>query len=130
MRSSSLMTVTPYDFNLHGRIENYRARLYELLKALDATVREQMEAVSGDKLEGKGRISYTANPPRWSLFWRGRGGEYEASLMAFAQGGAWVVHGRTGLNRPFQNRPAARDRDVAAIRQELESQVQTDIVLL
>jgi hypothetical protein len=124
------MAITPYDFNLHGRVENYRARLYELLKALDALVREQMESVSSDKLEGKGRVSYTTNPPRWSLSWRGRDGEYEASLMAFAQGGAWVVHGRTGLNRPFSNLAGARERDMAAIRQELESQVQTDIVLL
>jgi hypothetical protein len=37
--------------------------------------------------------------------------------MAFAQGGAWVIHGRTGLTRPYRNVQISRERDAALIRQ-------------
>ncbi len=122
--------VSAADFALHGRVENYREGLTELLSALDALVREQMEAVNRERLEGKGRIDYATLPPRWTLAWRTRQGNFEANLAAFAQGGAWVIHGRTGLDRPFHNLPEARARDAPAIRQELEDQIATDVPII
>jgi hypothetical protein len=124
------MPVTYADFLLHGRVENYRARLTDLLVELDKLVREQMEALNVEKLEGKGRVVYTIKPPEWTLAWRAKGGEYEANLMAFAQGGAWVIHGRMGLNRPYRNVKSLREKDAALIRQETLDQIDTDIRLL
>ncbi|HYM51066.1 MAG TPA: hypothetical protein VET65_10925 [Candidatus Limnocylindrales bacterium] len=121
------MSVTASDFQLHGRIENYRERLTEILTELDRIVREVMEQVNRDRLEGTGRITYETLPPRWTLAWRAMGGRYEANLMAFAQGGAWVIHGRTGLDRPFRNFAGARERDVRAIRAEVIGQLETDV---
>jgi len=126
------MPVTEADFNLQGRVENYRERLFELLVALDALVREQMEAVNREKLGGSGVISYERQPPRWTLAWRGksRRSNYEVNLMAFAQGGAWVIHGRMGLDRPFRNVKSVRERDEAAIRREILDQLTVDETLL
>ena len=126
------MPVTEADFNLQGRVENYRERLFELLVALDSLVRQQMEAVNREKLGGTGAISYERQPPRWTLAWRARGrrANYEVNLMAFAQGGAWVIHGRMGLDRPFRNLKSARERDEATIRQEIVDQLTVDETLL
>ena len=124
------MPVTEADFNLQGRVENYRERLYELLVALDALVREQFEAVNREKLGGNGRIGYERQPPRWTLAWKVKGRQYEVNLMAFAQGGAWVIHGRMGLDRPFRNLKSVRERDEAALRQEILDQVTADLGLL
>ena len=125
------MPVTEADFNLQGRVDNYRERLYELLIALDELVRRTMEAVNGDKLQGRGAISYEPRPPRWTLAWKAKTRRpYEVNLMAFAQGGAWVIHGRMGLDRPFRNLKSVRERDEAAIRQEIEDQVSVDETLL
>ena len=126
------MPVTEADFNLQGRVDNYRERLFELLVALDALVRQQMEAVNRDKLSGTGAISYERQPPRWTLAWRARGERrnFEVNLMAFAQGGAWVIHGRMGLDRPFRNLKSVRERDEATIRQEIVDQLTVDETLL
>ena len=61
------MTVTSADFQLHGRIENYREQLTEILAELDRLVREVMEQVNREKLEGKGKVVYEPLPPRWTL---------------------------------------------------------------
>ncbi len=124
------MPITAADFALHGRVENYRERLTELLVELDKLVREQMEAVSRDRLEAKGRIDYATLPPCWTLAWRTREGNFEANLAAFAQGGAWIIHGRSGLNRPFHNLPSARERDAANIRQEIEDQIASSVPII
>ena len=124
------MPVTEADFNLQGRVDNYRERLFELLVALDALVRDQLEAVNREKLGGAGRITYETQPPRWTLAWKAKGRSYEANLMAFAQGGAWVIHGRMGLDRPFRNLKSVRERDEAAIRQETLDQITADVGLL
>jgi hypothetical protein len=121
------ITVTSADFQLHGRIENYRERLTEILVELDRLVREQMEAINTEKLGGTGKVIYETRPPRWTLAWRAKGGRYEANLMAFAQGGAFVIHGRVGLDRPFRNFAGTRERDVAAIRDEILGQLETDV---
>lgn len=121
------MTVTSADFPLHGRVENYREPLAEILVELDRVVRDAMEAVNREKLESTGRVVYEPLPPRWTLAWRARGGRYEANLMAFAHGGAFVIHGRTGLTRPFRNFASTRDRDLAAIREEILGQLETDV---
>jgi hypothetical protein len=126
------MPVTEADFNLQGRVDNYRERLTELLVSLDGLVRKQMDAVNGERLDGKGAISYEIRPPRWTLSWRPKGHRFnfEATLMAFAQGGAWVIQGRMGLDRPFRNLKSVRDRDQAAIRQEILDQVDANEVVL
>ncbi len=126
----SRMPVTEADFNLQGRVDNYRERLFELLVALDALVRDQLEAVNREKLGGAGRITYGTQPPRWTLAWKAKGRPYEVNLMAFAQGGAWVIHGRMGLDRPFRNIKSVRERDDAAIRQEILDQITADVGLL
>ena len=123
------MTVTRADFALHGRIDNYRARLTDLLVELDRMVREVMDDVNRSRLGGKGEIRYETLPPRWTLAWQADHRRYEASLMTFAQGGAWVIHGRMGLDRPFRGDPAAAERDRAAIRQEVADQVATELGL-
>jgi hypothetical protein len=122
--------VTEADFNLQGRVENYRERVFELLIALDAMVRQQLEALNREKLSGTGRIFYEPRPPRWTLAWKGRGRAYEVNLMAFAQGGAWVIHGRMGLDRPFRNQKNVRERDEATLRQEILDQLATDVTIL
>ena len=126
------MPVTAADFNLQGRVDNYRERLFELLVALDALVRDQMNEVNSEKLGGSGVISYERQPPRWTLAWRakGRRRNFEVNLMAFAQGGAWVIHGRMGLDRPFGNLKSVRERDEAAIRQEILDQLTVDETIL
>src|SRR5207245_10310548 len=111
---------------LQGGVDNYRERLYQLLIALDRLVRDQLEAVNREKLGGKGTISYEARPPRWTLAWKTKRRHYEVNLMAFAQGGAWVIHGRMGLDRPFRNLTSVRERAAATRRQETVDQVATD----
>ncbi len=120
------MPVTEADFQLQGRIDNYREQLFELLIALDRLVQDQLATINGQKLGGRGKVTYEPRPPRWTLAWRGKGRDYEVNLMAFAQGGAWVIHGRMGLDRPFRNLKSVRERDEAALRQEIVDQVATD----
>lgn len=126
------MPVTQADFNLQGRVDNYRERLTELLAALDGLVRDRMESVSQERLDGKGTIAYETRPPRWTLSWKPKGHRFnfEATLMAFAQGGAWIIQGRMGLDRPFRNLKSARERDLAAIRQEILEQINADEAVL
>ena len=124
------MPVTEADFNLQGRVDNYRTRVFGLLVALDALVRQQFEVLNREKLGGAGQISYEPRPPRWTLAWKTKGRRYEVNLMAFAQGGAWVIHGRMGLDRPFQNLKSTRERDEAAIRQEILDQISVDTTIL
>jgi hypothetical protein len=126
------MPVTEADFQLQGRIDNYREILFELLIALDARVQAQLAQVNKEKLGGRGRVSYEARPPRWTLAWKGAKGHriYEVNLMAFAQGGAWVIHGRMGLDRPFRNLKSVRERDEATLRQEILDQVAIDETVL
>jgi acetyl esterase/lipase len=119
--------VTETDFNLQGRIDNYRERLTVLLIALDRTVQAQLDAVNQAKLGGSGRVSYDRKPPRWTLTWKAKGRSYEVNLMAFAHGGAWVVQGRMGLDRPFRNLTSARPVDEESIRREAEDQITTDL---
>ena len=126
----SRMPVTEADFLLQGRVDNYCERLYQLLIALDRMVRDELEAVNRDKLGGKGSIGYEPRPPRWTLAWNTRRKHFEVNLMAFAQGGAWVIHGRMGLDRPFSNLKSVRERDEAALRQEILDQVATDETIL
>jgi hypothetical protein len=122
--------VTEADFNLQGRVENYRERLLLLLIELDTLVQEQLAALNREKLSGRGRVGYEGRPPRWTLAWRGRGRNYEVNLMAFAQGGAFVIHGRMGLDRPFRNLKSVRERDEALLRQEILDQIATDETIL
>ena len=125
------MPVTEADFNLQGRVDNYREQLFELLIALDALVQQQLGAINGEKLNGRGRLTYEPRPPRWTLAWKSKGHRvYEVNLMAFAQGGAWVIHGRMGLDRPFRNLKSVRERDEAMLRQEILDQVATDETVL
>jgi hypothetical protein len=124
------MPVTEADFQLQGRIDNYREQLFELLIALDRLVQDQLAAINGEKLGGRGKVTYEPRPPRWTLAWRGKGRDYEVNLMAFAQGGAWVIHGRMGLDRPFRNLKSVLERDEAALRQEIVDQVATDETVL
>jgi len=126
----SRMPVTEADFQLQGRVDNYRERLYQLLIALDRLVREELEAVNREKLSGQGNIGYEPRPPRWTLAWKTKRRNYEVNLMAFAQGGAWVIHGRMGLDRPFRNLKSVRERDEATLRQEILDQVATDESIL
>ena len=125
------MPVTEADFNLQGRVDNYRERLFQLLTALDGMVRQQLTGLNREKLNGRGQLSYQGRPPRWSLAWKGKGHRiYEVNLMAFAQGGAWVLHGRMGLDRPFRNLKSVRERDDTALRQEILDQLAVDETLL
>ena len=119
--------VTEADFNLQGRVDNYREQLFELLIALDKLVQQQLADVNREKLNGRGQTTYEPRPPRWTLAWKNKGHRiYEVNLMAFAQGGAWVIHGRMGLDRPFRNLKSIRARDEALLRQEIVDQVATD----
>jgi hypothetical protein len=124
------MPVTSTDFNLQGRIENYRERVTRLLYALDQLIRQELGAVNQERLQGKAATTYEIRPPRWSLAWKHKGDDFEANLMAFVQGGAWVVHGRMGLDRPFRNLPEVQERDRAAIRQEINDQLDAVIAEL
>ncbi|TMC42880.1 MAG: hypothetical protein E6J25_07145 [Chloroflexi bacterium] len=125
------MPVTEADFNLQGRVDNYREQLFELLIALDKLVQQQLADVNREKLNGRGQTTYEPRPPRWTLAWKNKGHRiYEVNLMAFAQGGAWVIHGRMGLDRPFRNLKSIRPRDQALLRQEIVDQVATDETLL
>jgi hypothetical protein len=124
------MPVSATDFNLQGRIENYRERVTRLLRALDQLIRDEMQAINQERLSGQGMITYEVRPPRWSLAWKHGGQDDEANLMAFVQGGAWVVHGRMGLDRPFRNLPEVKERDRAAIRQEIAEQLDAEIAEL
>ncbi|HEY8678701.1 MAG TPA: hypothetical protein VIN39_08740 [Candidatus Dormibacteraeota bacterium] len=120
------MPITAADFNLQGRVDNYRERLTELLIELDRLVKDEMEAANRDKLGGGGLVTYETRPPRWNLAWKAAGRRYEVSLMTFAQGGAWVIHGRMGLDRPFRGQKSARERDIAELRKEIADQMTTD----
>ena len=125
------MPVTEADFNLQGRVDNYREQLFELLIALDGLVQKQLAAVNAETLGGRGQLTYEPRPPRWTLAWKSKGHRvYEVNLMAFAQGGAWVIHGRMGLDRPFRNLKSVRERDEALLRQEIVDQVATDETVL
>jgi hypothetical protein len=125
------MPVTEADFNLQGRVDNYREQLFELLIALDSLVQKQLAAVNSEKLSGRGQVTYEPRPPRWTLAWKSKGHRvYEVNLMAFAQGGAWVIHGRMGLDRPFRNLKSVRERDEALLLQEIVDQVATDETVL
>jgi hypothetical protein len=125
------MPVTEADFNLQGRVDNYRERLLSLLTALDALVQEQLGALNREKLNNRGQLTYEGRPPRWNLAWKNKGHRvYEVNLMAFAQGGAWVLHGRMGLDRPFRNLKSVRERDEAALRQEILDQLAVDEAVL
>jgi hypothetical protein len=126
------MPVTEADFQLQGRIDTYREILFELLVALDALVQTQLATINREKLGGRGQLSYQTRPPRWTLAWKGKGHHriYEVNLMAFAQGGAWVIHGRMGLDRPFRNLKSVRERDEASLRQEILDQVAIDETVL
>lgn len=120
------MPVTAADFNLQGRVENYRERLAELLVELDRLVRAELEAANRDLVNGSGAIKYEPKPPRWTLSWQADRRTYEVNLMAFAQGGAFVIQGRMGLDRPFRNQKGARERDLAELRREIRDQMTTD----
>jgi hypothetical protein len=120
------MPVSAADFNLQGRVENYRERLTELLVELDRLVRDELEAANTEVLNGAGAIKYEPKPPRWTLSWKADRRTYEVNLMSFAQGGAWVIQGRMGLDRPFRNQRSARERDVAELRREVRDQMTTD----
>jgi len=123
--------VTEADFNLQGRVDNYREQLFELLIALDKLVQQLLADVNREKLNGRGQTTYEPRPPRWTLAWKNKGHRiYEVNLMAFAQGGAWVIHGRMGLDRPFRNLKSIRARDEALLRQEIVDQVATDETVL
>ena len=126
------MPITEADFNLQGRVDNYREQLFELLVALDGQVQSQLAQVNQEKLGGRGRVSYEPRPPRWTLAWKGHKSHriFEVNLMAFAQGGAWVIHGRMGLDRPFRNLKSVRERDEAALRREILDQVAIDETVL
>src|SRR5260370_27429501 len=125
------MPVTEADFNLQGRVDNYRERLFLLLIALDTMVQEQLARINREKLGGRGRLSYQGQPPRWNLAWKSKGHrQYEVNLMAFAQGGAWVIHGRMGLDRPFRNLQSVRERHETALRHEIVEQIATDETVL
>lgn len=121
----SAVPITEADFNLQGRVENYRERLTELLVELDRLVQTLMEKVNQEKLNGTGRVTYEPKPPRWTLAWKANRRPLEVNLLAFAHGGAFVIQGRMGLERPFRNLKRARERDEATVRQEILDQIAT-----
>jgi hypothetical protein len=84
-----------------------------------------MAGVNQEKLNGAGRARYEPKPPRWSLAFKNARHASEVNLMAFAHGGAWVIQGRMGLDRPFRNLRSTRARDEAAIRLEIVDQIAT-----
>ena len=119
----SAVTITEADFNLQGRVENYRERLTELLVELDRLVQGVMGAVNQERLKGAGRMRYEPKPPRWSLAFKHERHPSEVNLIAFAHGGAWVIQGRMGLDRPFRNLRSARARDEARAAHERDQQL-------
>lgn len=126
----SRMPVTEADFLLQGRVENYRELLTELLADLDTFIRDQMEAINREKLDGKGVTRYGTRPPTWTLAWRTREGPYEVNLIAFAHGGVWIVQGRMGLDRPYGAGPETREDDARWIRQEILDQMTTAVPII
>ncbi len=122
------MPVSSEDFLIQGRLEAYRANLTEQLVELDEIVRAVLEQANRELLEGAGRVDYQTMPPTWKLTWRTKQGTFDATLMAFAQGGAWVIHGRRGLDRPFRAHPEIYERDQALILAEVKSQVGAETV--
>ena len=118
------MPVTSADFVLQGRLTAYREKVTQVLVQLDQVVRDAMEEVNRDQLNGRGEVKYERQPPRWSLLWKQGKRRYEVNLMAFAQGGAFVIHGRTGLNRPFRGWLRMREEDKKAIKQEILDQME------
>src|SRR2546423_14604385 len=121
------MPVTEADFNLQGRVDNYREQLFELLIALDGLVQKQLAAVNAETLGGRGQLTYEPRPPRWTLAWKSKGHRvYEVSLMAFAQGGAWALHGRMGLDGPFRNLRSVRERAGALLGPEVVARAAPD----
>jgi hypothetical protein len=123
----SAVPITEADFNLQGRVENYRERLTELLVELDRLVQSLMEGINQETLNGAGRVTYEPRPPRWTLAWKPKRRPSEVNLMAFAHGGVFVIQGRMGLDRPFRNVKGARERDEATIRQEILDQITTAV---
>jgi len=124
------MPVSSEDFLIQGRLETYRANLTEQLAELDRIVREVLEEANREILSGAGRVDYSTLPPTWRLTWRTKRGTFDVTLMAFAQGGAWVIHGRHGLDRPFRARPELYERDRAFIWDEAKAQIASDTRLL
>ncbi len=124
------MPVSSEDFLIQGRLETYRANLTEQLAELDRIVREVLEEANREMLSGAGRIDYKTLPPTWTLTWRNKQGTFDVALMAFAQGGAWVIHGRRGLDRPFRAQPEVYERDRAFIVNEVKGQIGSDTRLL
>ena len=120
------MPVTSADFVLQGRLTAYREKVTQVLVELDRVVREAMEEVNREKLNGSAEIKYERQPPRWSLLWKQGKQRYEVNLMAFAQGGAFVIHGRTGLDRPYRGWQRTREEDKQAIKQEILDQMEFD----
>jgi len=94
------------------------------------TIASGFSSCSSPSIGGIGSIGYEPRPPRWTLAWKTKRRRYEVNLMAFAQGGAWVIHGRMGLDRPFRNLKSVRERDETALRQEILDQVATDESIL
>jgi len=83
----SPMPVTAADFNLQGRVDNYRERLTELLIELDRLVREQLEAANREVLQGAGAATYEPKPPRWTLAWKSREAPVRSEPDGFRPGG-------------------------------------------
>ena len=83
----SPMPVTAADFNLQGRVENYRERLTELLIELDRLVQEHLQLANQTKLHGNGGVRYERQPTRWTLAWNAAGHRYTDHLMAVAPTG-------------------------------------------
>jgi hypothetical protein len=126
----SRVPVSEADFLLQGRVQNYREPLTELLAELDGLMREVMERVNQEQLGGAGAIRYSTRPPAWTLAWRTKEGAFEANLIAFAHGGAWIVQGRMGLDRPFRADPQTRPTDADWIRREIQDQIATDVPII
>src|SRR2546423_578042 len=105
--------------------------MFRMRPPRDAVKLKRFGALNREKLGGGGRVTYQGRPPRWTLAWKNKGHRlYEVNLMAFAQGGAWVIHGRMGLDRPFSNLKSIRERDETALRQEILDQLATDEAVL
>ena len=51
-------------------------------------------------------------------------------VAAYAHGGAWIVHGRMGLNRPYRANPELRETDAGWIRQEVLDQIATNVPII
>src|SRR5205814_545078 len=75
---------------------------------------------------------HETDPRRRTIAWKGNKSHRisEVNMMALAQGGAWVIHGRMGLNRPFRNPKGVPESDEAALRQEIRDQGATNETVL